>query len=251
MDLPEGPYWLDGMEVVGYHDLDGRPGFKMGLQVVGDRWYLYLAHLWHRGWSVLDITEPEAPQLVRSIDGPSNTWTIQVQVAGGRMITSLEKIDSGWGDDPTAPFEEGFIVWDVSAPTDPVPIGRFRTGGNGTHRNFFDGGRYVHLASAANGFDGHIYEIVELDDAGSATRVGRWWVSGQWREGGEAGVPEGTSLHAPYVVGDRAYLAYGAAGLVILDRPRGLSLGWSWLRPSIPSLPPTRPCHYPVAGSCS
>ena len=189
----------------------------MGLQVVGDRWYLYLAHLWHRGWSVLDITEPEAPQLVRSIDGPSNTWTIQVQVAGGRMITSLEKIDSGWGDDPTAPFEEGFIVWDVSAPTDPVPIGRFRTGGNGTHRNFFDGGRYVHLASAANGFDGHIYEIVELDDAGSATRVGRWWVSGQWREGGEAGVPEGTSLHAPYVVGDRAYLAYGAAGLVILD----------------------------------
>ena len=80
-----------------------RPGFKMGLQVVGDRWYLYLAHLWHRGWSVLDITKPEAPQLVRSIDGPSNTWTIQVQVAGGRMITSLEKIDSGWGDDPTAP----------------------------------------------------------------------------------------------------------------------------------------------------
>src|SRR5436190_5977951 len=205
------------MEVVGYHDLDGRPGFKMGLQVVGDRWYLYLAHLWHRGWSVLDITKPEAPQLVRSIDGPSNTWTIQVQVAGGRMITSIEKIDSGWGDDPTAPFEEGFIVWDVSAPTDPVSIGRFRTGGNGTHRNFFDGGRYIHLASAASGFDGHIYEIVELDDAGSATRVGRWWVSGQWREGGEAGVPEGTSLHAPYVVGDRAYLAYGAAGLVILD----------------------------------
>jgi hypothetical protein len=217
VNLPEGDYWLDGLEIVGYHDLDGRPGFKMGLQVVGERWYLYLGHLWHRGWSVLDVTDPRSPSLVGSIDGPSNTWTIQVQVAGGRMITSLEKIDAGWGDDPDQPFEEGFILWDVGQPADPEPIGRFRTGGNGTHRNFFDGGRYVHLASAARGFQGHIYEIVDLGDPVSPVRVGRWWVRGQWREGGEPGVPEGTSLHAPYVAGDRAYLAYGAAGLVILD----------------------------------
>jgi hypothetical protein len=22
----------------------------------------YLAHLWHRGWSILDVTDPDAPQ---------------------------------------------------------------------------------------------------------------------------------------------------------------------------------------------
>jgi hypothetical protein len=144
------------------------------------------------------------------------------------MITSLEKIDAGWGDDPAAPFEEGFLVWDLSDPEIPTVVGRYRTGGNGTHRNFFDGDGYVHVAAAVAGFDGHIYEIVDIDDPTDPQPVGRWWVTGQWRDGGEAGVPEGTSLHAPFVAGERAYLAYGAAGLVILDiadrsRPRLVS----------------------------
>jgi hypothetical protein len=217
VNLPPGDYWLDHVEVVGYHDLDGRPGFKMAIQAVAERWYLYLAHLWQPGWSVIDVTEPTTPRIVRSLAGPENTWTIQVQVAGGRMITSLEKIDAGWGGDPDGPFEEGFLLWDVGHPTEPRLLGRFATGGNGTHRNFFDGGRYVHLASASAGYDGHIYEIVDTADATTPRSIGRWWVPGQWRAGGEPEVPEGTSLHAPYIVGDRAYLAYGAAGLIVLD----------------------------------
>ncbi len=123
----------------------------------------------------------------------------------------------GWGDDPSAPFDEGVLIWDLADPTLPSVVGRYRTGGNGTHRNFYAGGRYVHLACAAAGFDGHIYEILDIADPSAPRPAGRWWVPGQWRDGGEAGVPDGTSLHAPYVVGDRAYLAYGAAGLVILD----------------------------------
>ena len=67
------------MRVVGYHDLDARPAFKLAMQEVGGRFYLYTGHLWHRGWSVLDVTDPAAPRLVRFIDGPANTWTIQVQ----------------------------------------------------------------------------------------------------------------------------------------------------------------------------
>jgi hypothetical protein len=217
MKLPTGQYSLAGLEVVGYHDLEGRPGFKMAMHERSGRWFLYLGQLWHRGWSIVDVTDPSQPSLIRSIDGPANTWTIQVQVAGDRMITSLEKIDDGWGDDPGSPFEEGLLVWDLGDPTAPTVIGRYRTGGNGTHRNFYDGGRYVHVAAAAAGFDGHIYEIVDIADPTDPRRVGRWWIPGQWRDGGERGVPVGTSLHAPYVIGDRAYLAYGACGLVILD----------------------------------
>lgn len=204
------------MELIAYHDLDGRPGFKLATQEVSGRWYLYLGHLWHRGWSILDVTDPHDPRLVRFIPGPLNTWTIQIQVAGGRMITALEKIDTGWGGDPGAPFDEGFIVWDLADPTDPVEVGRYSSGGNGTHRNFYDGARYVHSSTAAAGYDGHIYEIVDV--GGRRPRaIGRWWIRGQWRAGGEGGVAPGTSLHAAYVAGDRAYLAYGAAGLVILD----------------------------------
>lgn len=217
MRLPDGDYHLDGIEIVGYHDLDGRPGFKMALRERSGRWFLYLGQLWHRGWSILDVTDPTEPALVRSIEGPTNTWTIQVQIAGDRMITSLEKIDAGWGDDPSAPFEEGFLVWELVDPAAPTVLGRFRTGGNGTHRNFYAGGRYVHVAAAAAGFDGHIYQIVDIADPTDARSVGQWWIPGQWRDGGESGVPEGTSLHAPFVIGDRAYLAYGAGGLVILD----------------------------------
>jgi hypothetical protein len=217
MRLPAGTYQLDGIEVVGYHDLDGRPGFKMAIKERSGRWYLYLGQLWQPGWAILDVTDPTDPSVVRSIDGPPNTWTIQVQVAGDRMVTSLEKIDAGWGDDPDAPFEEGVLVWDITDPTTPSILGQYRTGGNGTHRNFYVGGRYVHLSCAAAGFDGHIYEILDISDPSEPKAAGRWWVPGQWRDGGEEGVPDGTSLHAPFVVGDRAYLAYGAAGLVILD----------------------------------
>ncbi|MDP9483372.1 MAG: hypothetical protein M3P84_09140 [Chloroflexota bacterium] len=215
--IPPGDHWLRGMEIVGYHDLDRRPGFKMAIQEVAGRWYLYVGHLWEPGWSILDVTDPSRPGLIRFLPGPTNTWTIQVQVAGGRMITALEKIDTGWGEDPDAPFEEGLLIWDVSDPADPVQLGQHKTGGNGTHRNFFDGGRFVHTASARAGFAGHIYEIVDLADPRSPQAVGRWWVPGQRLAGDEQAAPEGTSLHAPYIVGERAYLAYGGAGLVILD----------------------------------
>jgi hypothetical protein len=38
MALPE-PWEQHGIDVVGHHDLDGRPGFELALQQHGDRWY--------------------------------------------------------------------------------------------------------------------------------------------------------------------------------------------------------------------
>ena len=215
---PPGASWSDRVEVVGYSDLDGRPGFKLAMQHVGERVYLYLGHLWHRGWSIVDVTDPRVPRLIRFVDGPANTWTIQVQVAGGRMITGLEQIAPGWGEEPGRPFDEGMLIWDVRDPEAPKLLGRFKTGGSGTHRNYYDGGRYVHLASGVSGYAGNIYQIVDIADPSAPKETARWWVRGQWREGGEDGAPVGASLHGgPYVEGDRAYLPYGGAGLVILD----------------------------------
>jgi hypothetical protein len=38
------------VEVVGYSNLNDKPGFKMSIQKVGERWYLYLGMLWNEGW---------------------------------------------------------------------------------------------------------------------------------------------------------------------------------------------------------
>ena len=69
------------VRLVGYSDVEGRPAFKLGIQAVGDRWYLYCGHLWHRGWTILDVTTPSRPAFVKFLPGPENTWTIQMNVA--------------------------------------------------------------------------------------------------------------------------------------------------------------------------
>jgi len=218
MTPPAGPAWSQRLAYVGYHDLEGRPAFKMAMQEARGRWYLYLGHLWHRGWTVLDVTDPRAMRFVRFVDGPANTWTCQIQVADGRMVTGLEKIVPGWGGDANAPFDEGVLIWDVQDPESPALLGAHRTGGSGTHRNFYDGGRYMHLATGAPGYEGNIYQIVDIDDPARAKEVARWWLPGQWRDGGETDAPPDTSLHGgAYVEGSLAYLPYGGAGLVILD----------------------------------
>lgn len=213
-----GPWWAQGLEVVGYSDLDGRPAFKMGLQEVRGRWYLYLGHLWHRGWTVCDVTEPKSPRVLRFVEGPDNTWTCQVQVAGGRMIAALEAIPPTWGGDPRRPHEAGAYVFDLADPAAPRLAGHVRTGGTGTHRNYYDGGRLVHLAAGLEGYAGNVYQAVDIGDPARPREVGRWWLPGQWTAGGESGAPPDTSLHGgAYVVGDRAFLPYGGAGLVVLD----------------------------------
>ena len=167
--IPAG-YFAHNIEPVGYHDLNGKPAFKLAMQELNNRWYLYVAHLWHRGWSVLDVTDPEAPEFCNFIPGPENTWTIQIQVADGKMITGLERIAPGWGGAEGQPFTEGFFIFDVSEPTKPRQIGHFQTGSTGTHRNFYDGGNFVHAAAGAPGLNGKIYRIVDIADPAQAKR---------------------------------------------------------------------------------
>jgi hypothetical protein len=224
--IPSGYYARD-VEVLGYHDLEGRPAFKLAMQEVNGRWYLYLAHLWHRGWSILDVTDPTAPQLITYIPGPENTWTIQIQVAEGKMITALERIAPGWGGVDGQAFAEGFFMFDVSEPTKPKQIGHFQTGSTGTHRNFYDGGNFVHAAAGAPGMAGKIYRIVDIADPAKPREVGRFSLPEQASGAAASGLK--FSLHGPaHIEGTRAYLSYGDGGAIILDvselsRPRMIS----------------------------
>jgi len=222
--IPAGAF-AHNLEAVGYSDLAGRPGFKMSIREVGGRWYLYLGHFWHSGWSIVDVTKPADPRLVRFIPGPENTWTLQVDIAGDTMITALEQISPGWGGDPNKPNDEGVLIWNLSDPVNPKKLGQFRTGGEGTHRNGYPGGRYMHLAAGMPGYEGNIYLIVDISDPARPVEAGRWWIPGQHVAGGEKslrapGAPKTSapSLHGPVEVrGNLAFLPYGSGGLVTLD----------------------------------
>jgi len=218
------PGWTaDNMTAVGYSDLDGRGGaFKMAIKNVGDKWYLYMGHLWHRGWTIVDVTDPTAPTMVKFIPWPQeNTWTLQMEVHGNLMITALERaMGSGWGGDPDKPFDEGVVIWDLSDPVNPTQLAHWKTGSTGTHRNGYPGGRYAYLAANMPGFQGYILVILDISDPRKPREAGRWWLPGQKEgeppiESGIPGVPNG--LHGPAIIdGNRAYLGYGPA-VVILD----------------------------------
>ena len=63
--------WHHNVELLAYHDLDGRSGFKLSLQEVAGRFFLYVAGFWYSGWSILEVTDPEHPELLRFVEGPS------------------------------------------------------------------------------------------------------------------------------------------------------------------------------------
>src|SRR5262252_8203863 len=79
------------VQVVGYSEVDGRPPFKLSILERNGKWYLYAGHLWHRGWTILDVTDPAKPSVANFIPGPANTWTIQMEIGDGTMVTALEK----------------------------------------------------------------------------------------------------------------------------------------------------------------
>lgn len=206
-------------EMVSYHDLDARPCFKLALQVVGDRWYLYATRFWEPGTTVLDVTDPGSPEIVGEIPGPddANVATWQVQVADDRLIHGLQHRPPPWGGDPTRGGQEGVQIWDVADPEHPKMLGSYGYGAGGTHRNFYAGGRYLHTTPSVPGMEGYIYSILDIDDPAQAREVGRWFMPEQFTAGG-ASPRRRVSHHGPaYPVGDRCYLAYGAGGLVILD----------------------------------
>ena len=167
----------------------------------------------------MDVTDPRAPAVVNFVPGPANTATLQVDLHGTTLVTALEQHIPGFGGDPTAPYDEGVVLWSLEQdPVRPRRLGQFRTGGRGTHRNCYPGGQYVHLAANMAGFSGNIYVVLDISDPAHPVEAGRWWVPGQHLAGGETPAKPGISLHGPAVPdGDLVYLPYGSAGVVVLD----------------------------------
>jgi len=124
------------------------------------------------------------------------------------MISAAEAVyDSG-----------GLRIFDISDPKNSKETTFFKTYGNGVHRFDFDG-HYAYISTRVEGYQANIVMIVDVSDPAHPKEVSRWWLPGQWIAGGEE--PYWGSLrfecHHPLRFGDRLYVSYHAAGMVILD----------------------------------
>jgi hypothetical protein len=211
---PIPPGWeASHMEPVGYTDVGGRKGaFKMAIKKVNGRWYMYFGHLWHYGWSIVDVTDPHDPKFIKFIPGADNTWNIQVTLHDNLMLTALQKSVPAWGADPSKPQDEGVLIWDISNPEDPKQLSHWKTGSSGTHRNSYPGGKYAYLAAAMPGFSNQILVVLDVSDPRQPKEAGRWWMPGQ-KQGEQKGEgPEG--FHGPVNVspdGKMASMGYAPA----------------------------------------
>jgi len=212
---------MSNMQVVGYSDMQGRPPFKLAIKRVGDRWYLYTGHLWHDGWSIVDVTDPVNPKYLKFIPGIANSWNIQVTLHDNLMIGAVQPKPPTWGGDPSKPGGEGIIMWDISDPLNPKEVARWKTGAGGTHRNSYPGGKYAFLSAGRMGFQGgNILVILDVSDPTNPKEVGYWAQPGMNTAAGERLKPNTPyGFHGPANVspdGKMLTMAF-APGLVNLD----------------------------------
>lgn len=202
-----------GLRLVGHSDLGG---YGDGMQVMREGDALYVGHFGPSGagTSILDVRDPSRPRLVQQWRSPAGSHTHKVQVADGLLLVNHEQFRGG------DPYSAGMAVYDLADPFAPKHIGWFDSTGKGVHRIVWTGGRYAYVSAIPDGFDDRIWVVVDLADPTAPVEAGRWWWPGQWVAGGETPTwPTGRrfAAHHALVEGDRAYLGYGDAGLVVLD----------------------------------
>jgi hypothetical protein len=223
-DAPPTGWSASNVELLGYTLMNEHPAFKITMTRKGDRYYIVGGPYNTSGWNVVDVTDPRNPHLAKFIPGPPNTTTNQVDLADDVLVAALDRPtdreDAGMFVDK--PYATGVALIDMKDPLNPKELGRWLTDnpqGRGTHRNMYQGGRYIHLAADMKGYDGDIYVIVDISNPAKPVEAGRWWMPGQHVAGGEKPQKNpNVNLHNPdFVDGNLVYLSYGDAGMVVLD----------------------------------
>jgi hypothetical protein len=216
------------------HTLGGYPntGEGMAMKITPDgRRILYLSNEHPPiDFSILDVTDPTAPEMVWQKPVPnSHTRGNSLALRGDILLTAHQTVLPG--QEPA-----GFWVYDVSDPVKPRAITFFDCSGphsQGVHYVSFMDGRYAHISTGYRDFEPHnpkdfqFYMIVDLDDPEHPREVGRWWLPGQRKGDSEPLLPRhpepfdwGYRPHNTLVWPerpDRAYVAYIDGGVVILD----------------------------------
>jgi len=186
-----------------------------GGQVVAEDGYVYVGHMRPpHGTSIIDVSDPRRPEIVSQISLPPHTHSHKVRVHGDVMLVNNELFRATTGERPDD-FEGGIKVYDTADKTKPRQIGHYKS--LGAHR-FDSDGAYAYISSEEQGFVGDIVVILDLADPTKPEPIARWWMPGQWAEGGETATWQGRRhrCHHPLRRGNRLYTSYWHGGFVIL-----------------------------------
>lgn len=238
-ELPQ-PDYARNMRLVGYSDQGGRAD---GVQIMVHRGYAYVGHMFSKGFSILDVSDPRNPRPVNYIAAPPNTWNIHLQTHGDLLlvINAKDMFAAAEFADEKAYYRgqlgqtvgtaqgtkkarrdwtAGIAVYDIAAPAHPRRIGFMPVDGGGIHRLWYTGGRWAYASALIDGFTDYIFISVDMADPAHPREAGRWWIPGMNTAAGET--PDWPAsrrfgLHHAIIDGDTAYAAWRDAGMVVLD----------------------------------
>ena len=243
IDLPT-PDHARNMRLIGYCDQGGRPD---GVQIMVERGFAYIGHMFSKGFSVVDVRDPRAPKPHAYIAAPTGTWNIHLQVHGDLLLVINAKdmfAEAAFADErayyrnqvgtvvgtaqaqateakPAArDWTAGLAVYDISTPGAPRRIGFMPVAGGGIHRIWYTGGRWAYVSALIDGFTDYIFVTVDIADPTRPREAGRYWLPGMNQAAGETPSWAATwryGLHHAIVNGDTAYGAWRDAGLVMID----------------------------------
>lgn len=192
---------------VGHLDIPG------GGQVTVSDGYAYVGHLKApHGTSIIDVSDPSRPRVTAEIPMVEGLHSHKVRVHDSIMLVNNERYRT------TEQPEVGLRIYNVADRSKPREIAFFECAGTGVHRFDFDG-TYAYISAEMPGFRGNIVVILDMHRPEKPEEVGRWWLPGQWIDGGEQPTWEGTRhrCHHPLRFGNRLYTSYWHAGFMILD----------------------------------
>ena len=259
--------YIKNLEILATHFHNTVRGGKIQMMALGEHRYLVQSRAIpaegtgggsrHGGidyvGQIIDVTDALHPKVVAD-----DTWpdAFQIQVAWNDKAKKWVAITNESVFPPQKPGFRGVKLYDITDPTSPKLISRFSTDGGdptrekqdsmGSHRNYYDGGRYAYLTAMPSsdfildptfetytwgGIQGG-FEIVDVLDIAKPQLTAEWHIPGQrvdeadersnWRSAGDLGATN--FLHGPVYVpqrvedgGSLGYGPWGSLGMVITD----------------------------------
>ena len=237
-DLPT-PDHAHNMRLLGCSDQGGRPD---GVQIMVERGFAYIGHMFSKGFSVVDVRDPRNPKPANYIAAPPNTWNIHLQVHGDLLLVINAKdmfAEAAFADErayyrsqvgkvvgtadakaTARDWTAGLSVYDIATPEAPRRIGFMPVDGGGIHRLWYTGGRWAYASALLDGFTDYMFITIDMSDPTHPREAGRYWLPGMHQAAGETPSWPATrryGLHHAIVHGDTAYGAWRDGGLVMID----------------------------------
>ena len=238
VDLPT-PDHARNMRLLGWSDQGGRPD---GVQIMVERGFAYVGHMFSKGFSVVDVRDPRNPRPAGYIAAPPNTWNIHLQVHGDLLLVINAKdmfAEAAFADErayyrsqvgtvvgtaeatsAARDWTAGLAVYDISTPGAPRRIGFMPVAGGGIHRVWYTGGRWAYVSALLDGFTDYIFMTVDMADPTQPREAGRYWLPGMNRAAGEekpASFGKRTALHHLISAGNLGYAAWRDGGFTVHD----------------------------------